>query len=447
MIEDAIAYVDRTIGRSLQDLKRLCRIPSVAAKGEGITEAAELVEKMLSEVGLQTRVYETSGSPVVTGKVDTGTKRTLLFYDHYDVQPAEPLDLWESSPYNPVIRNGRIFGRGTADNKGDLISRIWAMKALKETGHKLPINVKFIVEGEEEISSPHLPEFARANASFLKADGGIWEFGGSGPGGTQEAWLGLKGILYVQLEVQLLSHDAHSANACVLPSAAYTLVHALASLKDQRGRVMIRGFYDGVRPLTPAEVEAATKMDLQERVFKEHYGIEEFLNGMSGMEVKEAYYNKPTCNICGLDSGWQGEGSKTVLPAKASAKVDFRLVEGMDPEDILRKLRLHLDQNGFSAVNIPWHEGYPAAKAPVDHPFVKVVAAANRRAFGHDIDIHITSPGSGPLYLFKDKVPMVSIGCGDFFSRVHSPNESIMLENYQKSIKRIVYLMDEMEHL
>jgi acetylornithine deacetylase/succinyl-diaminopimelate desuccinylase-like protein len=444
MIEDAITYVDRTVGKSIQDLKRLCRIPSVAAKGEGMTEASELVEKMLNEAGFETRIHETSGSPVVTGELNTGAKRALLFYDHYDVQPAEPLDLWESPPYSPVIRDGHIFGRGVADNKGDLMTRIWAMKALKATGHELPVNVRFVVEGEEEISSPHLPEFVQSNTSFLKADGGIWEFGGSGPGGTQEVWLGLKGILYVQLEVQALSHDAHSGNACVLPSAAYRLVHALASLKNTENRILIPRFYDGSRPLSTKEAEAVSKVDMYERVYFDHYDVNHFLNNLSGMQLKEAYYNQPTCNICGFDSGWQGEGSKTILPAKASAKVDFRLVEGMDPEDILRKLRAHLDMNGFSDVKIAWHEGYPAAKTPVDHPFVGLVKRANRRAFGHDPVVHVTSPGSGPLYLFKNQVPMVSIGCGDFFSRVHSPNESIIIDNYVNSMKRTVYLVDEM---
>jgi len=444
MIEDAIAYVDRTMSRSVQDLKKLCRIPSVAAKGERMTEAADLVEKMLSEVGFDTGMHETPGAPIVTAEMNTGKKRTLLFYDHYDVQPAEPLDLWESPPFRPEIREGRIYGRGVADNKGDFTSRVWAMKALRTAQDELPVNAKFLVEGEEEISSPHLPEFVRGNASFLKADGGVWEFGGSGPTGIQEAWLGLKGILYVQLEVQLLSHDAHSANACVLPSAAYTLVHALESLKDKNGQILIPGFYDGARGLSAKELDMAKKVDLSEEVIKEHYGITEFVNGMTDMEVRQAYYGGPTCNICGLDSGWQGKGSKTVLPAKASAKIDFRLVEGMEPEDILKKLRTHLDEKGFSDVKIAWHEGYPAAKTPVDHPFVQLIAEANRRVYGHDPVVHITSPGSGPLYLFKDKVPMVSIGCGDFFSRVHSPNESIILDNYQKTMKRIVYIVDEM---
>jgi acetylornithine deacetylase/succinyl-diaminopimelate desuccinylase-like protein len=221
-------------------------------------------------------------------------------------------------------------------------------------------------------------------------------------------------------------------------------VHALESLKDKNGQILIPGFYDGARGLSAKELDMAKKVDLSEEVIKEHYGITEFVNGMTDMEVKQAYYGGPTCNICGLDSGWQGKGSKTVLPAKASAKIDFRLVEGMEPEDILKKLRTHLDEKGFSDVKIAWHEGYPAAKTPVDHPFVQLIAEANRRVYGHDPVVHITSPGSGPLYLFKDKVPMVSIGCGDFFSRVHSPNESIILDNYEKTMKRIVYIVDEM---
>ncbi|MFW9893342.1 MAG: M20/M25/M40 family metallo-hydrolase, partial [Candidatus Thorarchaeota archaeon] len=184
-------------------------------------------------------------------------------------------------------------------------------------------------------------------------------------------------------------------------------------------------------------------VDLNEELLKEEYGIDEFLNGMSGDELKKAYYGEPTANICGLTSGYQGEGSMTVLPAKASCKIDFRLVEGMHPNDVHKKLRKHLDDKGFEDVKIIYFEGYPAAKTPVDHPFVKVVEEANQRVFG-DMKIHMTSPGSGPLYLFNKYVPMVSIGCGDYLSKAHSPNESIVVENYRLAMHRIVAVIDEM---
>jgi len=443
MYESVTKFIDDNLDNSIEDLKTLCRIPSVAAKNEGLEETSSLVEKMLKDVGLETEIHETSGAPVVTGWVDVGAKRTLLFYDHYDVQPAEPFDLWDSHPFEPEIRNGRLYGRGVADNKGDTTSRIWTLQAFKETGTDLPVNIKFVVEGEEEIGSVNLPDYTEKNTDFITADGGIWEFGGAGIDGKQEAWLGLKGIFFVELEVERLIRNMHSASASVLPAAASRLVWALNSIKDENSRILIEGFYDGIKPFTQAELEAINKIDLQEDLHKKEYGIDEFLNEMTGDELKKAYYGDPTANICGLTSGYQGKGSMTVLPAKASCKIDFRLVEGMHPDDIHKKLRKHLDDKGFTDVKITYFEGYPAAKTPVDHQFVKIIERANQRVFG-EMNIHMTSPGSGPLYLFNKYVPMVSIGCGDYLSKAHSPNESIVVENYRKTMHRIVAVMDEM---
>ncbi|MFW9787355.1 MAG: M20/M25/M40 family metallo-hydrolase [Candidatus Thorarchaeota archaeon] len=443
MYKPVTKFIDDNLDDSIETLKIICRIPSVAAKNEGLEEVAELVKKMLKGAGLETEVHPTSGAPVITGWLDVGAKRTLLFYDHYDVQPAEPFDLWDSPPFEPEVRNGRLYGRGVADNKGDTTSRIWTLKAFKETGTDLPVNIKFVVEGEEEIGSIHLHEYTEKNTDFITADGGIWEFGGAGIHGKQEAWLGLKGIFYIELEVERLSRDVHSSAACVLPSAANRLVWAINSLKDESSRVLIEGFYDGIKPLSEAEIEVIKNIDMQEEELKEVYGIDEYLNNLTGDDLKKAYYGDPTCNICGLKSGYQGKGSMTVLPAKASCKIDFRLVEGMHPDDVHKKLRRHLDNNGFTDVKIPYLEGYPAAKTPVNHPFVKIVENANESVFG-ELVIHPTSPGSGPLHLFNKHVPMVSIGCGDYESKAHSPNESIVVENYRKAMHRLVAVMDEM---
>lgn len=438
-------YIDAHLDSSIKALKKLVSIPSVAAKGEGIDEAAELVERMLADVGLETQIHETSGSPVVTGWLDVGAKRTLLFYDHYDVQPAEPFDLWDSPPFEPEIREERLWGRGVADNKGDTTSRIWTIKAFKETGTELPVNIKFVIEGEEEIGSVHLSEYTEKNKDFITADAGIWEFGGADIKGIQEAWLGLKGIFFVELEVERLSRNMHSSLACVLPSAAFRLVWALNSLRDENNRILIEGFYDNIKPLSNGELDAIEKVDLHEEELKEVYAIDEYLNGLTGTELKKAYYGNPSCNICGITCGYQGKGSMTVLPAKASVKIDFRLVEGMHPDDIHKKLRKHLDQHGFSDVKVTYFEGYPAAKTPIEHPFVKIVASANKQVFG-DLVVHPTSPGSGPLYLFNDYVPMVSIGCGDYLGKAHSPNESIAIDNYRRAQHRIVAIMDKMSH-
>jgi acetylornithine deacetylase/succinyl-diaminopimelate desuccinylase-like protein len=442
--EILLQHIDDNLDSYIDELKNLCSLPSVAAKGEHMEETAEMVASILEKTGFQTKIHPTSGVSVVTGEIDVGAKRTLLFYDHFDVQPAEPFELWESPPFEPTIRDGRLYARGVADNKGDFVSRVSAIKSYLDNGIDMPVNLRFVVEGEEEISSPNLPDFIKGNQDFLKADGGIWEFGGANISGIQEAWLGLKGILYVQLEIELLNTDAHSAYACILPSAPYRLVWAINSLKDQNEKILIDGFYDDVKELSDAEWSAIETIDMHEDEVKSHYGFENYLLGLSGKELKERYYNGPTCNICGIWSGYQGIGSKTVLPAKAFAKIDFRLVENMHPDDIVKKLRRHLDNHGFDDIKIAWHEGYPAAKTPVDHPFVEIVNRANQAVFGHDLVLQPTSPGSGPLYLFNEYVPMVSIGTGDYNSKVHAPNESITIENYRNTIKRIAVLIHEM---
>jgi acetylornithine deacetylase/succinyl-diaminopimelate desuccinylase-like protein len=443
-MEKIFESIDSSLDESIRSLVELLRVPSVAAKGEHMDEAAEWVAKQLEGIKMSVEVHRTSGQPVVTGLLDAGAEKTLMFYDHYDVQPAEPFDLWESPPFEPESREGRLYARGVSDNKGDLVSRIWTLKAFQTTTTDIPVNVKFVVEGEEEIGSPTLPQFVKSHEAFLKADGGIWEFGGAGIDGLQEAWLGLKGLLYVQLEVERLKMDAHSAYACILPSAPYRLIWALNSLKDRYGHILIAGFYDDKHELTETEQAAVDRVSMQEDMTRDHYGIEQFLNGLTQDALKDAYYNAPTCNIAGIGAGWQGKGSKTVLPAKAMAKLDFRLVEKMDPEDIQMKLRRHLDNHGFTDVKIAWYDGYPAAKIPIDHPFVGLVNRANKKVYGHDLVLHVTSPGSGPLYLFSEHVPMVSIGCSDFDSRAHSPNESIAIDDYRLAMHRYAVLIDEM---
>ncbi|MHA2314986.1 MAG: M20/M25/M40 family metallo-hydrolase [Candidatus Hermodarchaeia archaeon] len=444
MLDTVLKKIEENANRAIDAVKEICSIPSVAAKKQGIDETANLLMKMLEAVGIDAQLHPTAGSPVVTGHLDVGAKRTLLFYDHYDVQPAEPLELWDSPPFEPEIRNGRLYARGVADNKGDTLSRIWAIRAYHEAGVKLPVNIKFVVEGEEEISSPNLPDFTKKHADFLKADGGIWEFGSAGFDGTQEAWLGLKGILYVQFEVQRISHNAHSSNSSILPSAPFRLVWALSSLKDEKERIQIKGFYDDVVPMTKTEREFVAQVDFEENARRKFWKIDKFVNNYEGNDLREAYYYLPHLSIDGLTSGYQEQGSMTVLPAKASAKIDFRLVENQHPEDIVKKLRNHLDTKGFSDVKIAWYDGYPAAKTPIDHPFVKIVERANQKVYGHPLRVHPTTPGSGPLYLFKDHVPMVSIGIGDPESRGHSPNESAAVDNFIKAMKRIAVVMDEM---
>lgn len=445
-MESIYAFIDENRETILNELTEFCELPSVAAKDEDdiMDKTAQWTANALENAGLNAQIHETKGVPVVTGLLDVGAEKSLLYYNHFDVQPVEPLDLWDSPPFEPTIRNERLYARGAGDNKGNTISRIWAVRAFTEIGMDVPINIKFIIEGEEEIASPNLPEFVKKNHDFVKADGGIWEFGYAGPDGIQEAWLGLKGILYVQLETRKLTRDMHSANACFLPSAPWELIWALNSLKDEKEQILIDRFYDDVRTLSSKELEILEDTDLLPDLMKEYYQIDSFLKSRDGMELKKAFYNSPTCNICGIGAGWQGTGGKTVLPGDAMAKVDFRLVADQTPEDILEKLRKHLDFKGFDNVKISWHEGYRPSRTPLDEPFVDVVKKATQAIHGHEPRVHLTNPGSGPLYLFEELVPFVSVGCGDFDSRAHAPNESIPLDLFFLDIKRQATIIKQM---
>jgi acetylornithine deacetylase/succinyl-diaminopimelate desuccinylase-like protein len=232
----------------------------------------------------------------------------MLLYNHYDVQPAEPLDLWESPPFELTERDGRVYARGVSDDKGQLISRLAAIRAVRAVTGGLPERVKFLVEGEEEISSPSLETFVEENRELLAADACVWEFGGVDPDGRPEVVLGLRGILYVEYRVRTLSRDAHSGGAHNLPNAAWRLVRALNTIQGPDGRILIPGFYDAVQGPTTTDMQLLAAMPSSEEFNREHFGVTGFLNGHTGMDYKRAVY-EPTANIAGIGAGWQGQGS------------------------------------------------------------------------------------------------------------------------------------------
>ncbi|MGI6574932.1 MAG: M20/M25/M40 family metallo-hydrolase [bacterium] len=270
------------------------------------------------------------------------------------------------------IRDGKLFARGVSDNKGALYSRLHAIEAILATGNKLPVNVKFLVEGEEEIGSPHLEPFVLQHKDLLRADACIWENAFKDEQDNPMVRLGNKGMLYVELSVKSADTDFHSRMAPVIPNAAWRLVWALSTMKDTDDNILLEGFYDKVAPVSQEELDVLAKMPSQEEKLKQRAGIESFINGVSGLDFSNKLYNAPTCTICGFDSGYTGEGQKTVLPCTATAKVDFRLVVDQDPEEILTLLRKHLDRHGFNDVQIKPLSFAKASKTLVTTPFVNV---------------------------------------------------------------------------
>jgi acetylornithine deacetylase/succinyl-diaminopimelate desuccinylase-like protein len=338
-----------------------------------------------------------------------------------------------------------LFARGTSDNKGNITSRLFAIDALLEADGELPCNVKFIIEGEEEVGSVHLPKFLEENDEKLAGDACIWEFGGVDHREIPEQVLGLRGICYVELSVETADIDVHSGTGgTIFPNAAWRLVWALNSLKDSNERVRIPGFYDNVVPPTDRDKEILSALPDVAEEYKTRYGVKEFLKGTTGgleLHIQEVF--EPSCTICGLTSGYQGPGSKTVLPAKASAKIDFRLVPDQSPEEVLEKLRAHLDAEGFSDVMINDFGGGSPGRTDPDDPFVEVVVQSAVDIYGVPQVVRPLVGGSGPNHAFLHhlKVPIATAGVGYPGSGAHAPNENIRLDDYIKGTKHIVRIL------
>jgi acetylornithine deacetylase/succinyl-diaminopimelate desuccinylase-like protein len=416
-------------------LMELLRIPSVSTIHQGIDECAQKVEEYLMDAGFQAQVIQTSGHPVVFGEKKGKSDKTLLFYDHYDVQPPEPLDEWESPPFEPEIRDNRLYARGVADNKGNIMARIEAVRAFDT----LPVTIKFLIEGEEEIGSPHLEPFVRAHAHLLKADGCIWEAGYKDEVGHPCMYCGVKGLCYVELTAHGANRDLHSASAVIVESPVWKIVQALASLKDTKEQILIKGFYDDIQPPSKSELNLLHEIPYDGDLTKKMLAIDSFLLNISDIEAVFRTLYAPSCNICGILSGYTERGSKTVLPSKAMAKVDFRLVPDQDPQKIYRLLRNHLKDHGFEDIDVKLLGPLWPAKTPIDNRLIAVVKEAMKAVHHKPPIIYPTMSGSGPMWLFTRElnIPTVSIGVGDASSHPHSPNESINLTDYQEGIRVI----------
>jgi acetylornithine deacetylase/succinyl-diaminopimelate desuccinylase-like protein len=438
-------YLEGNLEESITELSKLCEIPSVAAKNQNMEECADLVAQMLKRRGFATEILPTGGPPVVYGELKGKVDKTLIFYDHYDVQPAEPFDLWDSPPFEPTIRDGKLFARGTSDNKGNITSRLYAIDAILESEGELPCNVKFVIEGEEEVGSVHLPKFLEENADKLAGDACIWEFGGVDHREIPQQVLGLRGICYVELSVETAKIDVHSGvGGTIFPNAAWRLVWALNTLKDSDEHVRIPGFYDNVVPPSKRDKEILSALPEVADEYKERYGVKEFLKGITGgidLHIQEVF--EPSCTICGLTSGYQGPGSKTVLPAEATAKIDFRLVPNQSPEEIIEKLRVHLDAEGFSDIKITDFGGGKPGRTDPDDPFVQTVVQSAVEVYESPQEIRPLIGGSGPNHAFLHylKVPIATAGVGYPGSRVHAPNENIRLDLYLKGTRHIVRII------
>ncbi|HEX4205829.1 MAG TPA: M20/M25/M40 family metallo-hydrolase [Ktedonobacteraceae bacterium] len=437
-----LAYLDQHASEAQSLLETLCRQPSIAAQNVGIAEMASLVENLFRETGFTTQRLLVEGAPpVIYGELRGRSPYTLLLYNHYDVQPAEPLDLWTSAPFEPMTRDGKLYARGVADNKAEIAARLTAIRALLATnGGELPITIRWIIEGEEEIGSPHFESIAAKYADLLKADGALWEGSGFDDSGRAQLTLGTKGLLYVQLEVQGTGVDAHSGTASMLPSAAWRLVQALAAIRSPEGRVRIPGFYDDVfTPSAEQRAALADQEDAEERM-KAMYQVDQFVDGLTGQALRERAAFSPTCNIAGLLSGYTGAGVKTVLPARAMAKIDFRLVPNQDPLAISIRLQDFLHANGYSDINVSVLGAAEPVVTPLDAPFVQRIATIAQDFAGKPPVITPimggTLPLLGSLRRYVGLPGLSAPGNASYWgSGAHAPNEHIRLADLERAVR------------
>jgi len=440
-------YIDQHSQTFIQELVELVKQPSVSAKGEGMQECAEMVEKMLQEVGFSTRLIpEKDGNPVVYGELKSKTsKKTLLFYDHYDVQPPEPLEEWKFGAFSGQIHEGKIYGRGTSDNKGNIVSRMKAVEAFLKTVGDMPVNVKFVVEGEEEIGSPHFPPIVKQYKNLFSNDATIWEFGGTNYAGRPEIYLGLKGVLSVELRAKGASRDVHSAYAPLVLNPAWRLVWALNTLKSETDDILIDGFYENVEPPSEEELRLLDDIPLEEKKLKQTLGLKEFLSERTGPEAKKQILYSPTCTINGFLTGYTGSGSKTVLPKEAMVKLDFRLVPKQMPDEIFKKLVSHLQKRGYGDIDALQYGSTEPTKTPITDKFVDVVANAAEKIYRKKTVVYPTSAASGPMHLFRNWLgsPVVSAGCANADSKGHAPNENLTIEGYIKGTKFMATILND----
>ncbi len=439
--------IQQNLQASLGDLSRLCAQPSIAAQNIGMVECAELTAELLRARGFEVQILPTKGFPVVYAERKGRADRTLIFYNHYDVQPPEPLDLWDSPPFEPTLRDGKMFARGVSDDKGHIICRLAAIDAFLQSEGDLPCNIKFLIEGEEEIGSINLPEFIGDNLDLLAADACIWEFGGVDHEGTPGQVAGLRGICYVELAVRSASIDAHSGlGGSIFPNAAWRLIWALNSLKGPDEHIRLPGFYDRVLPPSKRDLELIAQFPDMADEYRSTYDLSGFLKNIEGgAELLREEIFSPTCTVCGLTSGYQGPGSKTVLPALASAKVDFRLVPDQDPEEVVLQLQNHLDNEGFHDVEVTYLAGENPARTDLDDPFLHLVVDTAEDVYGVPQRILPMSPGSGPNHPFIHdlKVPVATAGISYPKANIHAPNENIVIDNFVSGVRHTVRIMAE----
>jgi acetylornithine deacetylase/succinyl-diaminopimelate desuccinylase-like protein len=443
-------YVDRHARSFTERLQTLCRMPSVAARGTGMRAIAEAVEQLMQRVGIGTRSFRMgTGYPIIYGECGDGPK-TFVVYGHYDVQPVGQLTEWSVGPFAATIVDGKLYARGAANSKGDLVARLAAVEAYQKTFGKLPVSLRFIVEGEDGLGSPSLYRFTNEHADLLVADGCIWDEGYRDTKESPVVSLGFKGITFLELRAAGARIDLHSKWGAIVPNPAWRLVQALATITSPKGVITIDGFSSHIAPISDEDAEVLKVIELDEAGLKREFRISGWVRAMKGPTLVKEHIFGATCTICGIQTGHTDAGAKTVLPSTAMARLDFRLVPDLTSDIVVALLREHLDVRGFRDIEIIELGSAPLAKSSSKSRVARAVIESTAEVYGIPALIYPMDPSSGPVGavcgVTNPPTPIVSFGTSYAGSNPHGPDENIRVEDFLQSIKflgRVIHRLAE----
>jgi len=455
-VKEILNFIDSNVDSYIEELKDFLKIQSISTLPENKTDmqtAAQFVADKIKQAGIEkVTIYQTEGHPIVYAEwMGAPGKPTVLIYGHYDVQPADPIDLWETSPFEPVIKDGKIYARGATDDKGQMYVHIKSVEAILKVNGTLPVNVKFLIEGEEEIGSPNLYTFLKNNTELLKCDAvlisdtSLWEEG------VPTITYGLRGISYMEVEVTGPNRDLHSGTyGGAVPNPVNILADIISKLKDKNGRITIPGFYDDVLKPTKQEKENLKKLKYPEKEFAKSIGIKKSV-GEKGYSLLERIWSRPTLDCNGIVGGFTGKGAKTIIPSKASAKISMRLVPNQNPKKIEKLFTKYIKKIAPDYVDVKItsiHGGSPFI-AKLNQPIMKVAAKAMASAFGKET-VFMREGGSIPIvvdFAEKLKATPVLMGLGLDSENLHSPNEHFNLNHFRLGIISSAYFMNGLANL
>lgn len=451
-LQEIFDYVDQHQNEFIDELEGVCACASTAANQEGLTAAREYILDRMHKAGIKEQeISVEKGNSMLYGHCEGEKNKTVLFYNHYDVVEEGGWEKWRTkNPFRLKREGDMLYARGVSDDKGPLFTRIQAVKAILAVRGRLPVNVKFLVEGDEETASPSMFRYQRENPETFKeltrSDLCFWENGRRDQEGHPWARFGVRGTCAFNLRCTTCNTDLHGRMGATVPSASWRLVWALGTLKGPDERIAIEGFYDDVLPLTKREIEILKAFPYEEEAVKEKLELKEFLLGATGEELKRRIYLEPTLSICGLEAGELYNGPRGIVPHTAWARISFYLSANQNPEKIHKQLRSHLDRHGFSDIEVEYLGGSHAVKTATDLPVTKQLEKAAEAAYEKKMVIELTQLGAGPAIAFRrawEDLPIIGIGPGNTGSNHHAPDENLKVDDYIRAIKHMIAFLYE----